>query len=225
MYSLHKNGTDHLLSEIAVEVKSTTDSCEVWEANAAKLGVVGDLKTTANSLELWEGDVGQLLVAYKRERAANGRKVWCGDVVELVAVEAERAVQRRKRWNVHAGAVAEGHVERPLEVREDSLHHATIRFESKSGSDVAKLHSNVLEVVVVCDHDFIDHLQVDAIERAKICIGDRQSVHLLHTSSEREALQSRKCGPVDSVDCCQPWEVQCGQNSQAAQAEGVGDGL
>lgn len=106
------------VGEVSVEVKSTANGLEGWEAGSVELGVVGDLETATNRHERWHVDRGQVNVGNEGESTSNGGKVWCAYGLNLVAVESEGTVQASERWGGEGGDVADGHVVGPNEVWE-----------------------------------------------------------------------------------------------------------
>ena len=212
--------------EVAVEVKGTADGLEVREAaDVVEVGVVGKLETTADSLELRHGHVGEVLVADEREGAANSGEVGRTHAAEEVAVETERAVERGERWDADRRDVAEGHVESPLKVGELSSNVAAVGLNVEGGRNVTELHADHLKVVVVGDHDAVDSLKVDAIQRVELGVLDGKSLGLLHSGGERQTLERRKSLPVDGVDRGQPREVEGGKDGQVVEHEALANGL
>jgi len=215
-----------LLGEVAVEVESTTDGLQGGETvDVLQSGVVGHLETASNGLQLGEGDVGHVLVADEREGAADGGEVGGREALEEVGVEAHGAVEGGERGDADLGAVAEGHVEGPLEVGEDGGDVAAVGLEDQRRADVAELHGDVVEVVVVGDGHLVDGLEVDAVEGVELGVLDGDGAGLLHAGGERETLQGRERGPVERLHVGEAGEVEGGEDGQAVEGEGVVDRL
>src|ERR1041385_4328138 len=95
-----------LLSEVTNNVNGTTHAGERRETDdLLEGGVVGNEQTTANGLQLRHGHVVQVGVGNKGESAADAGEVGRRDALEEVAVETERAVDRRERGHADHGQV------------------------------------------------------------------------------------------------------------------------
>ena len=216
----------NLLGEVTVKVKGTTDGLEHGEADSVELGVVGDLKTTADGHEHWHVELGQIGVGNERQSTTNHGKVWCADGRNLVAVESEGTVQFGERWDGDGGDVADGHVVCPDEVWESGADVPAVGLEGEGLGDVAKLHVNLVKIVVVGDEHLVDLLQVDTVQAVKLSVLDGDGRSELNTlSAERKGLQSVEDVPVNGSNIGEDWEVEVGEDGQALQAEGVGNGL
>jgi len=214
------------VGEVSVKVKGTTDGLEHWEADGFELGVVGDLETTLDRPEHWHVELGQVGVGNEGESTSDGGEVWCADGGNLVAVESEGTVQSSKRWRGKGGNVADGHVVCPNQVWECGTDVPAVGLEGEGVGDVAKLHVNLVKIVVVGNEHGSDLLQVDTVQAVELSVLDRDGHGGLNTlGTEGKRLQSVEDVPVDGLNVCELWEVEVGEDGQALQAECVGDSL
>ena len=131
----------YVLAELAIEVNSATDSRQSSEAvNTPQLSIVRHLKAAIDRVQLRKGDVSNIHIADEGQAGTDGGQVRRGDGVEVVAVEAERAIERAELWNVDRRAVAEGHVVGPYHTGEADCDVATIGFERQRSANVGELH-------------------------------------------------------------------------------------
>jgi hypothetical protein len=168
------------LDGVAVHVKSTANGLEDGETgDISKLGVVLDGETTGDGGKLGERDVGGLLVADNGEGATDVGKVRGLEALEEVAVETEGAVDGGERGEADGGGVGNGDTGGPLKVGEDDGDVASVGVHVQLGANVAKLHGDVVEVVVVLDVQGVDHCEVDTVERVQLGVADADAVGLL----------------------------------------------
>ena len=215
----------NLLGEVSGVVKSTTDALQLVEFDRRQVGVVGNLEASTDGGERGHVDARQIRVADERERATNTSQVWCAEGGELVAVEAERAVDRAERRHGHRGDVPHGDVVSPHHVGEVCSHVPAVGLDGERGGNVTQLHVDVVEVVVVRDEHGVNDLEVDAAQALQLCVLNHDGAGGLHTVGEGQTRQGGQGVPVDGLDICEDGEVEVGQDGHVLQAEGVGDGL
>ena len=215
----------NLLGEVSVVVNSTANGGKLGEADAGKLSVVGDLETTTNRLEHRHADGAEVDVADKGERSTDFGEVRGQEGRKLVAVESKRTVQAGKRWERDRGNVTDSHVVRPVQVGKRGRDVVAVGLEGQGCGDVAKLHVDEVEVVVLGNEHGVDDLQVDTSERVELGVLDRDTLGSLNTCGEGKRLKGVEDVPVDGLDIGKAREVEVGENGQTLKAEGVGDGL
>ena len=214
------------LDGVAVHVKSTANGLEDGETgDISKLGVVLDRETTSDDGKLGERDVGGLVVADNGEGATDVGEVRCLDALEGVAVETEGAVDGGKRGEADDGSVGNGDAGGPLKVGEDDGDVASVGVHVQLGANVAKLHGDVVKVVVVLDVHGVDHCEVDTVERVQLRVADADAVGLLDHVGEGKALESGESHPLDGVDLVELGEVEGGQDLAVLEVEGAVDSL
>ena len=211
-----------LLDGVAVHVKSASDGLEDGETgDISKLGVVLDGETTGDGGKLGERDVGGLLVADNGEGATDVGEVRGLEALEEVAVKTEGAVDGGKRGEADGGGVGNGDTGGPLKVGEDDRDVATVGVDVQLGANVAKLHGDIVKVIVVLDVHGVDHCEVDTVERVQLGVADADAAGLLDHVGEGEALESGESNPLDGVDLVKLGEVEGRQNLAIVQVEGA----
>lgn len=211
----------NLLVECAAEVKGTTDGLERLESiDLGKHGVVCDLEATSDGNKLWHGDVGKLVAVDERELLANVGQVGRDEALEIALVNAHRSIDGRKGRDRDAVAISESRVVCPHEVGELDV-ESTVGEEGQSVRDIAQLHGNSGESVVVCNIDGVGDLKINAVERSQHGVVNGELVDLRNTGGERETLKGGESHPVDGVDLLELWEVQAGKDGKAFQIESI----
>lgn len=218
-----------LLGKVAVQVESASDSGKLGEAvDGHEVGVVLNGETTANLGELGEGDVVKVLVGDDGQVTLVGTdsgKVGALQRLELVGVEAEGTVDGNERVQGNLGDVAEGHVVGPDQVGEDGRDVATVGLDGQRGGDVAELHRDVVQVVVVGDENGVDNSKVNTVKGLELSVLDVELVGLLNTSGEGEQLETSEGVPLDGVNLGELGERQGRKNLQVVEVESTADDL
>jgi hypothetical protein len=206
---------------VAVHVNSTTNGGEDGEAaDVSELGVVLHRETASNGRKLGEGDVGRLLAADNGQSATDIGEVGSLDALEEVAVETEGVVHGRERRNADGGSVGNVDLVGPDKVRKNNRDVATVGVDVEVVGDIAELHGDVVEVVVVLDVDGLGHLEVDALERRQLGVDDADAVGPLDGVGERQALETGETLPLNLTNFVQLGEVQGGKNLVLLEVEG-----
>lgn len=221
----HENAckcSQNLRGEVAVKVQGTADSGELGEAvNDHEGGVVGKLETTTDSGELGEAGADKVLAADERQGATNRGEVGGGEVGKVVGVEAARAVERGERGEAGGGDVAHGDVVGPDEVGEAGRDVVAVGLDDERRGDVAELHVDLLEVVVVGNSHAVDRLEVDTIEAVQLRVLNGHGARLLNTGGEGETLQGGQGAPVNRLHTLEAGEVESGEEGETGEGEGV----
>ena len=219
----------NLLGEVTVKVESASNSGKLRETvDDHELGVVLDGETTANLLERREGNVVKVLVGDNGQVTlvgTNSGKVGALQRLELVGVEAERAVDGNERVEGNLGDVAEGHVVGPDQVGEDGRDVATVGLDVERVGDVTELHRDVVQVVVVGDEDSVDNSKVNTVKSLELSVLDVELAGLLDTSGEGQKLETSKCVPLNGVYLAELGEGQSREDLELIELEGTADGL
>jgi hypothetical protein len=206
---------------IAVHVNGTANGGEDGEAaDVSELGVVLHRETASNGRKLREGDVGRLLAADNGQSATDIGEVGSLDALEEVAVETEGVVHGRERRNADGGSVGNVDLVGPDKVGKNNRDVTAVGVHVEVVGDIAKLHGDVVEVVVVLDVDGLGHLEVDALEGRQLGVDDAHAVGPLDLVGERQALETRKTLPLDLTNFVQLGEVKSGENLVLLEVEG-----
>jgi hypothetical protein len=204
---------DLRVNGITVHVNGTADSGQDREAaNVGELGVVLHRETASNGRELGEGDVGRLLAADNGQSATNVGEVRSLNALEEVAVETERAVHGGERRDADGGSVGNVDPVGPDKVGKHNRDVTAVGVDIEVIADVAELHGDVVQVVVVLDVDGGGHLEVDALEGSEVGVDDAHAVGSLDLVGERQTLETRQTLPLNLANLAQLREVKCGEN-------------
>jgi hypothetical protein len=219
----------NLLGEVTVQIESASNSGKLGETvNDHEISVVLDGETTADLLQHGEGDVVKVLVGHDGQITlvgTNSGKVGALQRLELVGVEAEGAVDGNERVEGNGGDVAEGHVVGPDQVGEDGRDVTTVGLDVERVGDVTELHRNVVEVVVVGNHDSVDNSKVDTVKSLELSVLDVELAGLLDTGGEGQKLETSKGVPLDGVDLAELGERQSRENLELVEPEGTANDL
>jgi hypothetical protein len=214
-------GMNLRVNGITVHVNGTTDGGEDGEAtDVSELGVVLHRETASNGRKLGEGDVGRLLAADNGQSATDIGEVGSLNALEEVAVETEGVVHGRERRNADGGSVGNVDLVGPDKVGKNNRDVTAVGVHVEVVGDVAKLHGDVVEVVVVLDVDGLGHLKVDALEGRQLGVDDAHAVGPLDRVGERQALKTGKTLPLNLTNFAQLGEVQGGKDLVLLQVEG-----
>jgi len=207
---------------VAVHVESTTNGLENGEAgDIGKLSVVLNGETTTDGRELGERDVGDLLVADNGKSATDVGEVRGLEALKEVAVESEGAVDGGERRNADGGGVGNGDAGGPLKVGEGDRDVATVGVHVQLGANVAELHGDVVQVVVVLNVHGVNHCEVDTVERVQLGVANADTVGLLDHVGEGKTLEGSESHPLDGVDLVELGEVEGGENLAVLEVEGA----
>jgi len=209
---------------IAVHVNGTADSGQDREAaDVSELSVVLHRETASNGRKLGEGDVGSLLAADNGQSATDVGEVRSLDALEEVAVETERAVHGGERRDADGGSVGNVNSVGPDKVGKHNRDVAAVGVNVEVIADVAELHGDIVQVVVVLDVDGGGHLKVDALEGGEVGVDDAHAVGSLDLVGERQTLETRQTLPLNLANLAQLREVECGENLILLEVEGSRD--
>jgi hypothetical protein len=207
------NGANLRVNGITVNVNGTANSGQDREAaDVSELGVVLHRETASNGSKLGEGDVGRLLAANNGQSATNVGEVRSLDALEEVAVKTEGAVHGCERRNADGGSVGDVDLVGPDKVGKHNRDVAAVGVNVEVITDVAELHGDVVQVVVVLDVDGGGHLKVDALEGSEVSVDDAHAVGGLDLVGERQALETGQTLPLDLANLAQLREVESGKN-------------
>lgn len=212
------------VNSVTVHVNGTANSGEGREAaDISKLGVVLHRETASNGGKLGEGDVGRLLAADNGQSATDVGEVRSLDALEEVGVETEGAVHGSERGNADGGGVGNVDPVGPDQVGEDDRDVAAVGVDVEVITDVAQLHGDVVQVVVVLDVDGGGSLKVDALEGRQIGVDNADALGLLDLVGERKTLETGQTLPLNLADLAKLGEVQGGENLVLLEVEGAGN--
>ena len=212
------------VNSVTVHVNGTTDGVENGEAaNVRELGVVLHRETASNGGKLGEGDVGRLLAADNGQSATDVGEVRSLDALEEVAVKTEGAVHGSERGNADGRSVGNVDPVGPDQVGKDDGNVAAVGVDIEVITDVAQLHGDVVQVVVVLDVDGLGDLEVDALKGRQVSVDDADAVGLLDLVGERQTLETGQTLPLNLADLAKLGEVQGGKNLVLLEVEGASD--
>ena len=212
------------VNSVTVHVNGTTDGVEDGEAaHVSELGVVLHRETTSDGGKLGEGDVGRLLAADDGKSATDVGEVRSLDALEEVAVETEGAVHGSERGNADGGGVGNVDPVGPDEVGKNNGDVAAVGVDVEVIADVAELHGDVVEVVVVLDVDGLGNLEVDALKRRQVGVDDADAAGLLDLVGERQTLETGQTLPLDLANLAELGEVEGGKDLVLLEVEGTSD--
>lgn len=217
-----------LRREVSGKVNGAIDGLKSGEADGVKLGVVGNLDGTCNGFEEREGDVRKGRVSNQCQATADGSAL--GDVTDggqvgsldalgVGSVESKGAVDGGQRREADGRDVSESGIGGPDQVREADIQVLSVGRDIDELGDVRNLGAEGLETVVVVDVQGANGLQVDAIKGAQERVGDEHRVGLGEGRREGELRESRKRGPLDSLDRGQIGHGEGGQKGQVVESE------
>jgi len=212
------------VNSVTVHVNGTADGVEDGEAaHVSELGVVLHRETASNGGKLGEGDVGRLLAADDRQSATNVGEVRSLNALEEVAVKTEGAVHGSERGNADGGGVGNVDPVGPDQVGEHDGDVAAVGVDVEVVADVAELHGDVVQVVVVLDVNGLGDLEVDALKGRQVGVDNADAVGLLDLVGERQTLETGETLPLNLANLGELGEVEGGENLILLEVEGTGD--
>ena len=209
------------VDSVTVHVNGTADSGEDREAaDVSELGVVLHREAASNGRKLGEGDVGSLLAADNGQSTTDVGEVRSLDALEEVAVETEGVVHGSERGNADGRSVGNVDPAGPDQVGEHDGDVATVGVDVEVVADVAELHGDVVQVVVVLDVDDLGLLEVDALKGRQVGVDNADAGGLLDLVGERQTLETGQTLPLDLANLVQLREVEGGKNLVLLEVEG-----
>ena len=217
-----KNG----LGKVSAKVNGTVHGGQLGETiDGLELSVVGDLIGPTDALEVGHRDVGQGLIGDEDEGTAGSGHGQIGgnEGLEEVVEESHGSIDGGQRRQSDVAAVAKGHVVGPLQVGEGGDEILAVGLQGQGLGDVAQLGLDLGQVGVVGDVEDLDLLQIDAIERFEVGVGDADPGRTRDLAGEGQFAEGGEGGPPDATDGEERREVQVGQDGETGQIEGLVD--
>lgn len=213
----------YLLGHVAADVNGTFNGPEVLEAvDGDELGVVGNLVLATDGRQFGERDVGERRVGDEGD-ATGLREVGRGEGLEEVVLEDQRSVHAGQRRQHDLAAVTEGHVQGRLQVGEAGDEALGVGLEGQRGGDVLELRLDTGQVRVVVDVEVLHHLQVNALERYKLSVGDQDVLGSADTRRKGQVLQRGQSLPLDGVDLAKLGEGETRQGGEVVKHKASAD--
>jgi hypothetical protein len=207
-----------LLGHVTADIKSTTDALKQGvTVDGHQVGVVGDLQVVVDLGQKREGQVVELLVADNGKGLADLSQVGSRESLKAIVVETERTVELHQGGHGDGAAESERQVGGPDQVGQRNLDSLVVVGEVERVGNIAELHGNIVDVLVVGN---LQRLGLDDVDTGQGA--DRRVLNIdllggLDRGSEADALQVGQGVPLDGVDFLELGEVDAVEAGQAVQ--------
>jgi hypothetical protein len=207
-----------LLGHVTANVECTTNALEQRQTiNTHEVGVVGDLQVVVDLGQEGESQVVELVVTDNGKGLADFSQVGCREGLETVVVETKGAVELHQGGHRDGTAEAECQVGGPDQVGQRDLDSLVVVREVERVGDIAQLHGDVVDVLVVGNLERLGLDDVDAGEGADSSVLDINLLGSLDGCGEANALEVGQSVPLDGVDLLELGEVDAVKAGQAIQ--------